>query len=500
MKLIRLKSNVNGFCEFNNSINSDVLINKNSKIALKNISWVKEQFGIEIDNGNNEIKLDFKNPVDDSTLSTTAQLTTGETYSSLNFNSFLHDLTKALNNSLKITIPKNIGLSFSCQQDSNNNGKLLIESYQNNKLDFFVPEGDTTTDARNVNFETQGGNGIYGRTDAVANGYNSALFTVDNFQFFKSGKGCGIFNFQIYQFQLGDAGLVIGLSSIEPNNMGNDFSPNIDKYDFAIVFKGQGVPYDIIQRDSTTGINTKTISTVNGNLVNLGDNDNDIMELSMNEGKIEGRVYSQAVPNGTLLFSQTYEGDLDSLYPVVAIHSHGSRINTLRYTPKPRIESVALQDTLLQNNSLTIRPPTQSRTHTIFTLTFQTQEIIKFLGFKKLINRTKREVEPFIEADFTPNFFDTTEAYIVILDSLPISSYDYSDDQRKKRNILALIQNMKNTNDIDVSYIESNPVFIDIKNNNPINLKNIKITVLTNENERVGILGNAEICLLVHEC
>jgi hypothetical protein len=58
---------------------------------------------------------------------------------------------------------------------------------------------------------------------------------------------------------------------------------------------------------------------------------------------------------------------------------------------------------------------------------------------------------------------------------------------------------MKNTNDIDVSYIESTPVFIDIKNNNPINLKNIKITVLTNENERVGILGNAELCLLIDE-
>ena len=501
MKLIRCKSNVEGFCEFNNSINSDVLLGKNSKIALKNISWVKENFLLSIDNSNNKIKLDFTNPVDNSTLSTEGFLTTGRVYSRLNFNSFLIDIGESINNSLKITIPKNIGLSFDCFQSSTDS-KLKIESNQNSKIDFFVPDGDTTTDQRNINCEVQGvGNGVYGRKapNGIPNGYNSALFCIDNLYFFRSGRGCGVFNFQAARFELGDPGLVLGLTSIEPTDLGQNFEPTIDKYDFAIVFNGQGMPYDIIQRDSTTGVVSKTQANINGNIVGDENVNNDILEISMNSGKIEGRVYSQAVPDGTLLFSQIYQNDLDVLYPVAAIHTHGTRIQNLRYTPKPIIEEVSISQPLLQNSSLSIRPPSQNRNAVDMTITFQSKDIIEFLGFKNLINHADRAVEPFIKADFTPRLFDTTEAYVVILDSVNISSYDYSDDQQKKRNILSLIQNMKNTKELDVSYIESNPVFINIKNNNPINLKNIKIRVLTNDNQRVGILGHAELCLLIDE-
>lgn len=95
MKLIRLQTD-DSHCVFDNSFNTDIIIEPNAKIALQNVAIVKNPARVNLTLVNNKIsyKLGLTAPNQD------VKLTVG-TYTQNNYETLFSDMTTKLNQSLR---------------------------------------------------------------------------------------------------------------------------------------------------------------------------------------------------------------------------------------------------------------------------------------------------------------------------------------------------------------------------------------------------------------
>ena len=292
----------------------------------------------------------------------------------------------------------------------------------------------------------------------------------------------------------GNTGFLIGLSSIVPTNMGGNFDFSIEKYDFAIEVRNQGENYRFIKNVN----GTKTLDSrgelpiING----IGDITNDIVEICCSLGKIEGRIYKNAVADPIILFSESYADDLDALFPIIAFKNKTNcGIHNLRYTPLD--EQLSLSTEIFEPYDLGSTPPSQQRNNIDFKLTFKDSSLSDFLGFRKQIYELTAINVLHITAVNIIEAYDLCESYIVELQSLPISSYDMSLLKEKRRSILALIFNQKNKAEKDVLFEPHSPLMIELNNAHPILLKNLKMRVLNTNEESLNIIGTSNAVLII---
>lgn len=102
-----------------------------------------------------------------------------------------------------------------------------------------------------------------------------------------------------------------------------------------------------------------------------------------------------------------------------------------------------------------------------------------------------------ISSDFSLVYYDKSEAYIAELMNLNCQSYDFSEKKEKRRNIIALVQNHRDSDKSDVIFNTDNPVMIDLNNDMDILLRNLQMRILNTNEEQVQIDGRANAILLV---
>ena len=484
VKLCRLVSK-NGILQYESSIQSNLTLPRQSKVGLGNVSWEKSLFQYIVNSSNNKITIKFENSSGSDTL--TAFLDP-DTYDINNFQDLMADIKSKLNDQLLITTPKMVGMSIDVYE-STENDMLRIVAYQNQIIDFFRTTSDD--DYENVNCEDTGTN-VYQRIATGSNLYDSALYgKLDNY-FFNSGTGCGILRFKINKMSTttGSKGAYIGLTNIRPENLGGNYDFQIDKITFGIQFRNSLQTYAYIKTDEAgnTTIGYNKTPTYFGE----GDDDNDVIELSMNQGKLTGRLYSNTYIDGFTFFEEVYEGQV--LYPILAFSSDNCSVRKLRYTPQIEQEIETYQ--LLQSSLLgSPKPPQQDLSSSIFTLSFEDITLSSFLGFPTNILINQGLGFKFRGTQVV-QFFDNSEAYIVELLNLPIDSFDFSANKQRKRYILQVIQNQRNKQEQDVLYETSSPLMIDLNNNNEILLKNINLRILNSEEQEVNINGVSNLTLI----
>ena len=83
--------------------------------------------------------------------------------------------------------------------------------------------------------------------------------------------------------------------------------------------------------------------------------------------------------------------------------------------------------------------------------------------------------------------------------NLYCESYDYSENmyKEKRRNMLALLQNHRNSEEADVMFSTDSPVMIDLNNDMDILLKTLNMKILNTNVGQVQIDGRANAILLV---
>jgi len=490
MKLIRVQSE-NGSLNFNGFLNDNLILEPNAKIGLQSISWEKAKVEINIESNNNDFIFNIED-LNNVEYTVTARMTTGITHTTIE--TFIDDLEESLNKALTVDIPKHIGFQIFINERSSKPEHLTIDSTQTALIDFFVPTGDDDDNYENIGV-SDAGNNIYEKT-AVSASYDAALYGYNDSYFYRTGEGCGQFRLKVGELANTGKAYYIGLSDIEPVNLGGNFNFSVAKLAFGIEIKNSASAIDYIFRDETTGIKSKVTSAIIPSTPAGIDITNDVIELTMNKGKIEGRVYQHdgATYVSTLLFSHSYNKSLERLYPIVGFHDKtGNSIQNLRYTPTISVESVKLNDP-----SLAGIPP-QDNNEATFTLTLPDDNIRQFLGFDKLILIDGPSSIFKFNSENPVSDFDEAENYLVLLDSLNLDSYDYSAGKSKRRNLLQLIPNIRNKGQKDVLYFTDHPIMIDLKNASKISLNNIIMRVLDSNEAKVNISGFSECVLIVDD-
>ena len=481
VKLIRLKSDADKLY-FNNNIQSDLILKPNSKIGLQNVSFQKKEENIVIDNQNKKITYD-----NGGSFITTVDLTE-QIYNKNNFKDFLIDLDLQCNSGLDSSEPTDIGVGFDFQTKPDN--KLKIQS----KISFQI-NPTTRFGAVNVNKINPGS--IFKSTTANAwdaNIGSNALVAFDGI------NGCGIFRVQIGALAATGFGFYIGLSDVEPQDMGGDFNPN--KCQFLINAENSNSPYRFIDPAnptlSTSSLNPVSFSSPDTN------NDNDILAIEASEGKIELKIYETGNPGGRILpgtTPQKYTGS-NLLFPIIGFYQQtGTNVKNISYTFAEDFSEPTLTNTNiteLKENLVfsTLTPPQQDNSEQDKSFQFETSALASSLGFaQRTLNAFVDEF--FFVADESVRFFDNTECYLVESLNLQFDSFDGSRGQEKRRNLLAVIQNIRDRTEADVLFDSNSITYIDINNAHPLPLRNLQFRILNSDEGEVQVEGFSNMTVLI---
>lgn len=475
VKLIRLKSDQDKLL-FNNNIQSDLIIKPNSKIALQNVSFQKSEESIVIDSTNKDIVYD--NGDGDTTIT----LLESE-YDKADFKDLLTDMKLKFNNSLNSTNPSDIGTAFDVRINSSN--KMVIETeygVQINPTTRFGVTNVNKTDPTAIVKST--GTSAW---DANIGSNSLSAFDGDN--------GCGIFRAQIGELGPSGEGFYIGLSETEPQDMGGDFSPS--KCQFLIHAQVNSAVYQFIDPANTS----LTASTTTPETFASADADNDILAIEASEGKIELKIYNASNPAGIILGGTTpreYQGG-KPLYPIIGIYQQtNTSVKNLSYTYYEDFSLSNVSDFQEKQDltASTLTPPQQDNSIQLKSVTFETNALAKSLGyFNRFLVETVDEMD--FVAENSIRFVDETECYLVEALNLNFNSYDGSKGQEKRRNLLAVIQNIRERSQPDVLFDSNSITYIDLNNPQPLPLRNLQFRIINSDEGDVEVSGFSNMTILL---
>ena len=484
MKLIRLSSTDSNV--FRNDIQADLELNEDSQICLLNANFEKKQNILTI-GPNDRFKFSYGTP------ETTTLPLGNATYTKANFEDFITDIQSKLNSSLSVVNPTHVGLGWIVRQTS-----ALKMEIKTDQLSVIDPS--TNTKFENVGLTVSGG-GVLSKT--AGDGAADASLGSNIFSAYDGDNGCGLFRMTINQLSIGGQGVYIGLAEIEPQDMAGDFTFSTAKLKYGIYAENSATNYKCIFNNA---LSTSTLPPEN---VALGGGDNDILSIEGNLGNVRGVVYNNANPNGVVLFDEDYT-DGEILYPIIGFYdSTDVSVRRVRFTPEDEVndgvssKANGLELNLVGSEDLALgtpQPPTQDRNPTpSLIFEFPNKTIATFLGYDNI--RTEIPAPPAFRFNLKGQnpllFTDKSEAYIIELMNLGIDSYDGKKEQRK--NILAFIQNTRESTLDDVLFQANNLIFLDLKNKYKQILRNIDVRIVDSNYEDVDIQGEANLTILIKD-
>jgi hypothetical protein len=233
---------------------------------------------------------------------------------------------------------------------------------------------------------------------------------------------------------------------------------------------------------------------------------NDILEIRVSEGFIKLKVYqyeNQETP--TVLYEQQLEGyagtPLDSLklYPFIAFHGKKANASVfqVRYTADPFITKSRYQADFTPVLE-TVKLVPQQTEAVNQSLTFSGLSLANFLGFANVSQPSTGSIltrNIIYTADNQFILKNVSDSIVVELLNINLSSYDSI--SRNRRNFLAVIPAQSNFVEGKVIYEASTPIFLDIENFNPTQLRNIKARVLKGDLSPVSTSGSIIMTLLI---
>jgi len=470
VKLIRLKSQQDKLL-FNNNIQSDLIIKPNSKIALQNVSFEKSVDEIIINESNDKITFENDSFTVDIELS-------HNTYTTTNFSSFLNDMELKLNSSLALN-------------EWNLGKQINVNISNSNFMTINTDTGLQIAPVTNSGFNKIGviatGGGDIKKSSTASEGTPDASIGTNTLESFRGYDGCGIFRTEIVTLPASATakGFYIGLSKKQQQDFGGTF-PLADM-EFAIYCENTSVNYQTVNNGGAVTTHP-TISP------NSSGTDNDFMEIGSHGGKIHLTVYNTANPDGVdLVTAVDYTGE--ELYPIIAFFdSVGTFAGNVSYTPYPDAD-----DKLIHVPSSLVgatNPVNQNKDSRIISLFFESLSLAKQLGFEdSFISDLAFNLN--WKAIRTVRFFDETECYLVEALNLNFDSYDGSKGQEKRRNLLAVIQNIRDRDQADVLYDSNSLTFINLNNPQPLPLRNLQFRIINSDEGEVSVDGFSNMTLLL---
>ena len=505
MKLIRLTTR-DDKAVFDSTFNANLTIPPNSKIALQSVSINTLPRELIIDQTNNQITFQIATGVE-----RTIQLPQGK-YSVTNIETINRLLTNLFNNSCDFratdTTQKMLGIEWLCVTDddrkesiqykigrfneySTNWLKTGVSRVQANNRQTWGSSDNTNTDDYTRNailpYPLARGNSFYrSRIDRI-------LFNTDADD---TGYIVGITDdLDVTGATLNLADIYLGVHVTATGNVGQGGGdPYVaGQIEYRVIYKGAvvGAPVACL---------TYTPHAAANEYVELGIDGNAIVANVYRTDGTKQQLSSNAFEQGTLPDTQ-----LNSFYSVMAFRGGNvsARLNGVSVTPSPYGEQPA-PDTFESELGAPPRPPNANPNDRNF-LFFEGISLARFLGY--LYDRIPRNTNDFILA-YTTNYVASVElqkpqeadSYIVQLLNLQLDSYDsYSstlfESGGQRQNILSVIPSTNETGSL--VHVPPYPTFINLLNEQPLLLRNIRARVVRNDYSEISIDGLGSMVVLV---
>lgn len=498
MKLIRLTTETNDG-RFDNDFNDEIIIKPKSKIALQSLAVQGDITELTIDGDNEEIEFEI-------TAGDTRTIGLDHaTYDEHNNHTFLNDLQLKLNQGLVFTDGQSATkfrneIGFQMRVKVNTVGKAEV-NMANTRYAY------TTSTLAEVFKENQAGViNITGNPMKIASATATGVGRADSKHGLSSitpfTTGCGVFRVKLSTWvddtsgaTSNTSGFEFGLCDSTPDKWGLPDSMAEGVKTYAIKGYQPGTNY----YEKTSNAGAFADSGVSPDTVSGADAD--VLEISIQGINIVGRVYRTGQAAADTLFTEAYEvvdGVPKPLYGYIIFN--GSRANIelvdMKFTPDAFLEPRLTEDIAIHEDQTAIgagaRPLAPRTNNTTKKIDFKNESVASFLGFNDISN-TLVGVQVVFTANTLFIALIENDALLIVLDNLPLESYDGFKKGRKS--ILATIPNPNNGQ--RVVYEPNNLNYIELNNANPISLRNIRARILYQDYTPLKTIGFSVLNVLI---
>jgi hypothetical protein len=447
MKLIRLSKNAQNVTQykgdkliFNTTFRDDLTVQPNAKIAFQSIFFDEFRQNFIIDATNDKVILEIEGQDYEIFL-------TRETYTPTTYASFFNDFRTQLN---KIT-PFNqdtIGREWNVSETPNS--ELQIE----------FKYGDIGT----ANLELKNVQNIAGvfSADDIPIGNDSYLYNRE-----AMAKATGVLRCKLKTF--GETVLGVRLNPLNSNAGALD----ITSFSLAIGINNlNNYVYYV------NGVLNTTVTPAQ-----LGD----VMEVRIDAGIEKIVYYRGAIENSLHTDAYTFE----SYYPFCLFQDVNASVENFIFSGNPYLPVKVVGTPLIYNLSIPEPLPDPSIT---VSLTFQNDTFAGILGFKNNpISKNSKQIS-FI-GDDTFDGLTYNKLYSVKLTNTPLESYD--GEIQAKGQILYVINEQSTGKDF--SFTAPYLTFLELKNDKPLSLRNIRCEIVDENDDIVEFFGKAVMSLVVDD-
>ena len=522
VKLIRVTSeNVDGSVD--SIFNSDILIKKDSQIALKNMTMITDKESLVIDGENDNISFSLNTEIASftKTITLTHNTASNPFYDENNYKVLLGDIEDKLNQKLDITAQspvatnKEFGSQF--KVSVNSNSRIEVEAkqaqYNNKKLQLVNNIPNITLQAGGTGKALEATASLSAPIFSKPDG---ETFTLDNrymtYLNTPMGRGASLYRSKVSRLDVAGTGnplsegFIVGLTTTNPSSYLTDTIFMSDaQISYGVHLSGKTANY------STIKDGTFTATAVAGEVTTSANVNNDVIDWVVAGGNIQCRLFKNSTgATPTILFTEAYDYvTKPKLYPFMIIRGQrleasnfSVRIAGLKFCLDPYLESTSTDSGEEELGAPT--PPSRlvdPETSSLVFMDFKASSLSKYLGFNNVrqpISGSLRLTHLLFIADNTFNSADQTSNYIVILDSLNLDSYDdYSPDDSggQRKSILATIPNTGSS----LAYEPNNINYIDISNSSDISLRNFRSRVVRSDYGSLRSVGLLSMTLLIKE-
>ena len=492
--------------------NEDIIIQPNSEMAMQSVSINRSINIIDINSFNSVLEFQIQSSIDGEPNGLhTINLNEGN-YSRLNVINLFTDIQNKMNAQLGLNAGKEVGT------------QIAVRLSQKEKVEFVMGQAKQTTFMENNNPLLVYNDITYQAQYLRAANANGNLGNHNIFSKVEFVKGCGLFQAQIRKFSNANtatnAGFILGLVENTPSNQEKLNNLTITEADLTYAVR--------TNTDNLSTSNYMFKSPVNTEYTDAGtgptktDNDantteNDILEITLDKGILAIKKHVPGTP--TTIYSETYDYGTSDIYkrylPIIGIYGDNTttRISAVTSSLDP-YDSAGTEEYSEHTELVGFPIPDRKRqltTPTVYNLIFGNIELANFLGFLSVnLNPSQVKTSPRIFAGvnlFSKNLGSNT--YLVELLNIPLNSYHTclatSQTSRStgggRKSILASIPVSERiiNNSGQIQYEPNTLFYVSLNNQYPLNLRNIKARIISNDFSPIQTDGISEISILIRE-
>lgn len=512
---------------FENDLNDGFTLEPNSRVALQSANFSRENASVSLDATNDNFRLTTDgggNEVNLQVRDLHGFLSGPPHYDNTNYTQFQMNMAATINKSFDGTDANDVGLQ--CSVSTNNNHRTNINIVRTKFLDWNAAGAAGLLDDQLTFKNITRGTTL--KMTASRDVSNTDAYGVDKNAFGQGGSVARMRVLKQVDRGPGAAGGADAAAYVIMGLIAEEHRDNIsgNQIDLTNIHCGIKLPADLtapieIFSSDSNGNALGAVANVGGftkNAVHQGGANNDGYTITKEDGRFVMRQFTSAVQAGRELRSNivgtTNVCDPNKNYYLFYAIGHFDFDDVILdscggindpFFKRPQSVRVALTNSVahdpgIQNVGVI---PDIPNTETAINIRFLTAggaentEIMEFLGYtsSNLNSKNVKSNNNNFIAENSSRAAMATETYNVQLLNLPLESYDSIGGGREST-LYTIVKDVLNNSEHEINFNSAYPIFIEIKNKNPILLRSLRARIVDSDLKPLNLLGRSQLTLI----